>query len=349
MRRVLFIVTLGAVASRLYVLGQEKGFELVARATVLITATALGAWLLHLVLHEVAHWVAAVSQDFVIRGVMLGPLAFDFVTKKPRTVVSLRASLSGGVNSLPRGADGLRTRLRVVAGAGPAMTLLVTLLSWRAWATSGESIASMLGVFVAMGALTFVTAMLPGALLPTRPESGTDLEQLIQPRAVLAHWVNAAAVQRLFEGARVSQVLDREAWRWVLPPLDGAVEPIELGWCISCLDGGAVNEARVRLRTMAERLDESSPEWLRTDAFNQLGCLSAFDGDVALAKTCLERVRETQSIEWYCELLVACVARAEGGDAAAPLARWYAGVEVHPTKIIALAGNEWILARLGTT
>lgn len=345
-RRVLLIVTMGAVASRLFVLGQERGFALVGRATVLITAAALGAWLTHLVLHELAHWAAAVSQDFVIRAVHLGPLSLDFVSRRPRTLVSLRPSLSGGVNSLPRGAEGLRTRLRVVAGAGPAVTALVTLVAWRAWSTRGESLASVLGVFVVMGALTFVTAMLPGALLPTRPESGTDLEQLLQPRAVLAHWVNAAAVQRLFDGARVSQVLNRDAWRALLPPMEGPVEPFELGWCISCLDAGAAGEARARLRSMAERLDDAAPEWLRTDTFNQLGCLSALEGELALAQTCLERVRETQSMPWYCELLVACLARARGEDAAAALARWHAGVDAHPTRQIALAGNEWILARL---
>ncbi|MFT3714261.1 MAG: hypothetical protein QM817_41895 [Archangium sp.] len=343
-RRLVMILTLGALASRLYVLGQEKGFELVGRATLLITAVALGSWLMHLVLHELAHLAAALTQDFAVRAVYLGPLGFERV---PRPRVVLRASLSGGVNSLPRGAIDLQTRLRVVAAAGPLMTLLVSSLAWRAWSASGESIASPLGVFLSMGVLTFVTAMLPGVLLPTRPVSGTDLEQLIQPRAVLANWVNAAAVQQLLEGKRVSQVLDRRVWEHLLPPSSLPVEPLELGWCIASLDAGEVTPAKKRLREMVERFDDDSPEWLRTDTFNQLGCISALDGDVVLAQTCLERVRETQSVEWYCELLVACIAQARGEDAAPALARWHAGVDVHPTKSVALAGNEWILGRLG--
>ncbi len=340
-RRVLAIVTAGAVVSRLFVLGQQRGFALVAEATLTITFVALGCWLGHLVLHELAHLAAALSQDFAVRGLKLGPLAFDFAG--PRRF-SVRASLSGGVNSIPRGVEALRVRLRIVAGAGPLMTALATFTAWWFWRTRGETVASPLGVFMMMGALTLVTALLPGALLPNRPDSGTDLEQMLQPRAVLAHWVNAAAVQGLLVGRRLSDVLDRREWTALLPPDDGPVEAFELGWCIAALDAGGREAARVRLRAMVERFDNESPDWLKTDTFNQLGCLAALDGELVLAKTCLERVRETQSNEWYAELLIACIARAEGNDVGAPLGRWHAGVEKHPAKAVALAGNEWVLA-----
>ncbi len=59
-RRLIFIVTAGAVLARLYLLGRDRGFELVARATVSVTLVSLGAWLVHMVLHELAHWAAAV-------------------------------------------------------------------------------------------------------------------------------------------------------------------------------------------------------------------------------------------------------------------------------------------------
>lgn len=342
-RRVLAIVTAGAVLSRLFVLGQERGFALVAEATLTITLVALGCWLAHVGLHELGHLTAALSQDFEVRGLNLGPLTVSFV---PPRRVSLRPSLSGGVNSIPRGVEALSGRLRIVAAAGPVVTALATFTAWWLWRTRGETVASPLGVFMMMGALTLVTALLPGALLPNRPDSGTDLEQVLQPRAVLAHWVNAAAVQGLLAGRRLSNVLDRREWSVLLPPDDGAVEPFELGWCITALDAGDREPARARLRAMVERFDDESPDWLKTDTFNQLGCLAALEGDLVLAQTCLERVKETQSNEWYCELLVACLERAGGRDLAAPLAKWHAGVDTHPAKPVALAGNEWILAAL---
>ena len=76
-RRVLFIVTTGAVLARLYVLGEQKGFVLVGRATVAVTLASLAAWLVHMTMHELAHWAAAVSQNFEIRGVKL-LLRLDF-------------------------------------------------------------------------------------------------------------------------------------------------------------------------------------------------------------------------------------------------------------------------------
>ncbi|MDP1822413.1 MAG: hypothetical protein Q8L48_04200 [Archangium sp.] len=347
LRRVLFIVTAAAVLSRLFVLGQERGFPLVARATLTVTLASLAAWLVHLVLHELAHWAAAAWQDFEVRSVRFGPVLFDFTG--PRVVVRRGGDLGGGVASLPRGVERLSARLRVVAMAGPLMTLCVTLGALARWRVSGSgSLASPLGIFLVMGGFTLVTALLPGALLPRRPESGTDLEQMIQPRAILGHWVNAAAVQGLSKGKQVSEVLDWRAVQPLLPAGDAPVEAIELGWCIACLDAGQVDLARPRLRSMAERLDDESAEWLRTDVFNQLGCLSALEGDPVHAQACLTEVREWQSTEWYCELLVACIARAQGDSvgAEAALARWRAGVDSHPGRVFAIGGNQWVLSRL---
>lgn len=346
-RRVLFIVTAGAVVSRLYVLGRDRGFELVGRATVTVTLAALAAWLVHMVLHELAHWAAAVWQDFEVRSVRFGPLTFDFTG--PRVALRGGGDLGGAVASLPRGAERLGARLRVVAIAGPLMTSSVTLGAWAQWRVSGgASLASPLGIFVVMGVFTLVTSLLPGALLPRRPSSGTDLEQVLQPRAIFGHWLNAAALQGITQGKKVSEVLDWRAVQGVLPPVDGEVEAIELGWCIACLDAGQVELARVRLRSMAERLDDESPEWLKTDVFNQLGCLSALEGDAVHAQACLTEVRANQAMGWYCELLVACIARAQGDAAAAETAlrSWLDSVEKHPGRVFALGGNQWILERL---
>ncbi len=345
-RRMLLVVTVGAVLSRLYVLGRDRGFELVARATLSVTLASLAAWLVHMVLHELAHWVAAAWQDFEVRKVRFGPVTFDFTGPKP--VLRWGGDLGGSVNSLPRGATRLGPRLRVVAMAGPLMTLVVTLVAFGWWRARGaESLASPLGIFLVMGAFTLVTALMPGALLPRRPESGTDLEQMIQPRAVLAHWFNAAALQGITQGKRVNEVLDWRAVQRLLPE-SGEVEPIELGWCLACLDAGQVEVARPRLRSMTERLDEESPEWLRTDVFNQVGCLSALEGDAVFAQACLTEVKANQSTEWYCELLVACIARAQGDSAGvqSALLRWREGVEGHVSRVFALGGNQWVLERL---
>lgn len=340
----LYVVTIGAVLSRLYVLGRDRGWELVLRSTVLVTAVAIGSWLVHVVLHELAHFAASRWQNFELRGLRFGPLVLDFTG--PRVKVSWALELGGGVNSLPRGVDRIPQRLRIVALAGPLMTALVMLFSFFMWRAQNTSLASPLGIFLVMGVFTLVTALLPGALLPSPPLSGTDLEQILQPRWVVAHWTNAAALQAISKGARISDVLDWRAVQHLLPD-GGDVEGFELGWSIACLDAGEVQRGQSRLRAMVTRLDEDDPDWLRTDTFNQLGCLSAFDGDVVHATACLEQVKQTQSIAWYCELLVACIERARGGDWKAPLARWQLGVDAHPGKAFAMAGNEWVLRRLG--
>ncbi len=345
LRRVLFIVTAGAVLSRLFVLGQERGFALVARATVVVTLASLAAWLVHLVLHELAHWAAAVSQDFEVRGVRFGPLALDFTG--PRVRVYRGLDLGGGVSSLPRGAQRLGPRLRRAAMAGPLMTFVATgagALAWRAGADA--SLATPLGIFVVMGAFTLVTSLLPGVMLPTRPASGTDLDQLLQPRAVLGYWLNAAALQGLSKGQRLSQSLDLRTAQALLPEPEGEVEALELGWCFACLDAGRPELARPRLRSMVERLDDASPDWLHTDVYNQLGCLSALDGDAVHAEACLAEVKLTQSTPWYCELLTACIARARGEDWRPALTKWKTAAEAHPARAFMIGGNEWVLERL---
>lgn len=346
-RRLLFIVTAGAVLARLFVLGQERGFGLVTRATVTVTLASLAAWLVHMVLHELAHWAAAIWQDFEVRGVRFGLLWFDFTG--PKVAIKRGGDLGGGVNAIPRGTRQLRSRLRVVALAGPLMTLSVTLGAWARWRVSGEeSLASPLGIFLVMGGFTLLTALLPSALLPTRPPSGTDLEQLLLPRAIFGHWVNAAALQGIGRGQKVSEALDWRGAQPLLPQGEGEVEALEVGWSIACLESGQVELARARLRSMAERLEDDSPEWQRTDVFNQLGCLCALEGDAVYAQACLAEVRLTQSAQWYCELLVACIARAQQDPGAerAALARWHEGADLSPVRAFALGGNRWILEQL---
>jgi hypothetical protein len=118
---------------------------------------------------------------------------------------------------------------------------------------------------------------------------------------------------------------------------------------MAAIESGEAKRAWPRLRSMEARLHEDSPEWQRTDTFNQLGCLSALEGDVVHAKACLAEVKLTQSQDWYCELLVACIAEAEGDGPArsAALDRWFAGADASPVRVYAVAGNRWVLERLG--
>lgn len=343
-RRVIFIAVLAFAASRLVGLAQARGFELVAIATVQVTLVSLSAWVLHMVAHELAHWAAAKSQGFVVRGVRFGPVALDFSGQ--RTRVRLGGDLGGGVSSLPRGTERLWVRLRRVALAGPAMTLLLTACTFVWWRVGSDgSLATIPGVFLVMGVFTLVTALMPGVVLPRRPPSGTDLEQALQPRSVKAHWLNAAALQAVLDGKPLREALDvREAM--ALMPSEGEVEGLELGWCFAMLDAGETERARVRLRSMVERFDEDTPEWLKTDAFNQLGVLSAFEGDVVHAQACLAEVHETQSMEWYEFLLRACIARARSENWEVPLQRWLNGANASPGRLFAFAGNQWVLDSL---
>lgn len=343
LRRVLLVSTLGLVLWRLVLLASERGWELVLRSTVLVTGLAVASWLAHVVLHELAHLAVSRTQRFELRGLRFGPLALDFTGTNVK--VRLGWDLGGGVNSLPIGLDDLGPRLRRVALAGPTMTAAVTLATFLAWRAQDVSIASPLGIFLVTGAFALATSLTPSVLLPSAPASGTDLEQILQPRRVLAHWTNAAALQAISKGARLSEVVDWRATQHLLPD-GGEVEGFELGWSITCLDAGEARRGRARLDDMVSRLDDDSPEWLRADTFNQLGASSAFDGDVVYAQACLEQVKQTQSLDWYCELLVACIEQARGGGWRAPLERWRRGVDAHPGKVFALAGNEWILKRL---
>ncbi|MFZ5445038.1 MAG: site-2 protease family protein [Myxococcota bacterium] len=344
MRRALYIVTAGALLSRLYVLGEERGFRLVAQATVIVTLASVASWLAHMTLHELGHWLAARSQGFVVRSVRFGPVGLDFSGARP--ALKLGGDLGGGVNSLPRGAERLATRLRLVALAGPLVTLALCVVTWLWWKTHGAgSLATPSGIFLVMGGFTLVTALLPGVLLPRRPDAGTDLEMLIQPRAVLAHWHNAAAVQALLDGRRVSDVLDWRTTRALLPD-DGPAEPFELGWAIAALDAGARAQAMARLRSLVERLDDTSPEWLKLDAWAQLGALSALEGDALHAQACLAQLGPLVPYEWYPWLLEACIARAKHEPWTPLFARWKAAAEQHRYRAVALGANRWILDEL---
>jgi hypothetical protein len=348
-RRLLLILTAGAAASRVYVLGRDEGWSVVGPAVVRVTLTALLAWLVHMALHELAHLLAARAERFVIRGVRFAFVSVDLTGPRPR--LRLGRDLGGGVSSLPRGSDELGARLRRVALAGPAVSFVAAAALGLAWhLTSQPHLATPLGIFFVMGVFVFATALLPGALLPRRPASGSDLDQLLQPRWVLGHWLNAAGLEAALRGEPIGSAVDwRELGR--LLPDDGPVQVFELGFCLAALEAGAVAPARERLEHLARRLDDEVPAWFLTDLFTQRGLVAALhEGDTGLAERCLARVEAAQSLPWYAELLRAALARARGDVAAAERHRqaWEAAADTHPQRATLRVGNGWALAALHT-
>jgi hypothetical protein len=345
LRRLLTWTVVGAALARVSVLGVERGPQLVARQTLRVTGLALAAWGLHLVVHELAHWVAARREHFEVLAVRLGPLKLE-LAEGPRLQWA-GLDLGGGVSSLPRGLTGLPGRLRRVAAAGPLATATLALLSLGLYLRLGQpGLGSAAGIGVVMGGFVLVTALLPGVLLPQARESGTDLDQLLQPRRILAHWSHAAVLQGLLHGQPVSAVAS-PAQLAPLLPLDG-VEPLVLAWVIASCEAGDFEGARGRLDAGLEAL-EVGPQWLRTDWFNQRGAVAALvEADPARARACLARVREFAALPFYGLLLEGCIACVDGRlpEARAALEQWEAAVDAHPRGQFARAGNQWIVSRL---
>lgn len=348
-RRVVYILTAGTVLARLFVLGRERGWDVVGPVALRVTLTALAAWAVHVVVHELAHLVAARRMDFEVRAVRFGPVLIDLMGERARVALQWR-DLGGGVTSLPRGLARLAPRMRVVAAAGPTATLLLSAatLGWYA-ALGAPGLSSVPGIAMTMGGFVLVTALLPGALLPNAPPAGSDVDQLVFARRVRAHWTHAAVLQGVVHGKLVGDQVPWAVSKPLLPREDEDVEPIVLLHALACLEAGEVERARHVLEQWLPRLDDAY-DWLRVDLNSTAGCLFALvDGDVARAEACLGLVRAEEAFDWYGHLLAACICRAKGDEAGFRewLGKWKAAIAEHPNRAFALAGNAWVLRRLG--
>ncbi len=337
---------MGGALARLSVLGEARSWALVGPIALRITALTVIAWLLHLVVHEVGHLLAAKRNHFQVDAVALGPLEWN---ARDRQWSWAGPRLSGHVSTLPIGLLHLRARLRRVAAAGPLATLAAVLLLGAALALSpNPTMTSPLGIATVTGALVLISALVPGRFREATAIAGSDLDQLLGGRRVLAHWTYLAVVQGVLEGRRLRDLVQPSDLDPLLPPPQVAPEPISLLAAVRHLEEGSLETAR-RLLASALPLAAEGPLWVRTDLFHQTGAVAALiDGDLPRAVDCLTQVRAQQSLPWYGDLLEACIAWASDDPAMTTLRldRWLREAHAAPRGRLAFGGNEWILDRL---
>lgn len=345
-RRVLFWALLGGALARLWVLGESRSWAVVGPVALKVTGLVLAAWFFHVLIHEAGHLLASRALGFQVDELTIGPLEWS---ARERAFHFAGLHLGGKIGILPIGAVDLRRRLRLVAAAGPAMTLLAVLGLGAAWLVRAEPLASPLGVALVTGGLVLLSAATPGRFRAATAVAGNDVDQILATRPVLAHWSYLAVVQAVLAGKRPLDVTATLDFPSLLPPPGAPAEPITLVHAVHHLERGEFDAAKARLDDAAGRLEGAVP-WVHTDVFHQRGALAALvDGDLDAATRCLEVVRQRQSLPWYGDLLEACIAKAGGDEEMARLrlGRWLAEARAAaPAGRLALGGNEWILERL---
>jgi hypothetical protein len=339
LRRVIFAATVGTVLARLYVLGTERGWILVGPVALRVALTALAAWAVHVVAHELGHFAAARALRFEVRALRFGPVVLDLAARR---VSLVGRDLGGSVSLLPRGLDDVRGRLRRVALAGPAVTLVLTVLSALRW-TRADGLGSTTGIALVMGGYVLVLSMLPGIMLPRRPPAGTDLEQALGSRRVVAHWTHLAVLQGLAQGRALADLAPLPLIERLLPERTAPLEPLVLVAVLRFIEVGRVADARAWL-THADL--SGAPSWLVGDFALIATCFFALvDGDLVLARTWLLQAQEHQAQPWFSLLAEAAIAQVEG-VATDARQRWQAALDGYPFRAVALSANQWVLDRL---
>jgi hypothetical protein len=339
LRRVIFAATVGTVLARLYVLGVERGWALVGPVAVRVALTALAAWSVHVIAHELGHFAAARGQGFEVRSLRFGPVVIDLVARR---VSLIGRDLGGSVSLLPRGVNEVRGRLRRVALAGPAVTLALTALAALAWRREA-GLGSTSGIALVMGGYVLVTALLPGVMLPRRPPAGTDLEQVLGARWVVAHWTHLAVLQGLAQGRALADVAPLPVIERLLPERRAPLEPLVLVAVLRFIEVGRVADARAWV-THADL--SSAPGWMVGDFALTAACFFALiDGDLVLARTWALQAQEHQAQPWFSLLVEAALAAVEQRPSDAR-ARWLTELKAYPFQAVALGANQWVLDRL---
>ncbi|MCA2981091.1 MAG: hypothetical protein INH41_18460 [Myxococcaceae bacterium] len=346
LRRVVFWALTGGALARLYVLGEERTWRVVAPIAATVTALTVTAWLLHLAWHELGHLVVARRMRFEVDRLSLGPLEWSADERRWRWG---RPTLRGALATLPIGADDLRRRLKLVALGGPLASLLATAALALAWQHTGAPLTSALGVGWVTGVLVLVSAATPGRFREATAIAGNDVDQVLGGRAIVAYWTALAVVQGVRAGRRAAAVLEDIALEPLLPPSEAPPEPVTVLAAVAHLERGDPAAAKALLLAARPHAHEATLAWVSTDVLHQLGALLALhEGDPDGAATCLVEVRRTQTLPWYGDLLEACVAKASGDDelAARRLDGWLEHARATPRGRLACGGNEWILDAL---
>jgi len=344
-RRVIYWALLGGALARLYVLGELKSWRVVAPVALQITGLTLLAWFAHLVLHETGHLLASRWVRFQIDTVTFGPFEWS---ARDRRWSWAGLSLGGKIATLPIGALHVRERLRLVAFAGPAVTLLVTAGSSLMWNRAQLPLTHPLGIVWVAGLLVLVSATTPGRFREATAIAGNDIDQILGGRRILAHWTYLALVQCVLSGGRPKELTPTIDFPALLPPPGTPPEPITLICAIHHLERGEFSEAKAVLEAAKPRAAEAQ-RWIHTDVFHQSGAIAALvDGRLEDAVLCLQVVREQQTLPWYGDLLEACIAKASGDEAMMNkrLDGWLEQARAATRGRLAFGGNEWILDRL---
>lgn len=344
MRRLLLLLTTGAVFARLVTLGAERGWALVGPIALRVSFTALAAYALHVVLHELGHLALALAMNFEVRAVRLGPLHLDLAARR---LSWSGADLGGSITAYPRGLTGIRSRLRLVALGGPLMTALSTVLCW---VSAGEArSSSAAGIWGVIGAVVLVTSLLPGGWLPRRPLAGTDLEQILGLRRVVAWWAANAVVQGLMHGQRCSSTATVEQLEALLPH-PRLLEPLTLIELIVLAEHQAFTQVRSRLSDVWAALPQANPhvpDWLRGDVAGFAACFYALvDRDPLRASEARAIAQVHQALPWFAWLSDAAIAHAKNEPSDA-LTRWWLEAEKSPVRPVAVTANSWVLHHLG--
>lgn len=344
-RRVLFWALTGGALARLYVLGDARGWAIVGPVALRITGLTLLAWYGHLLIHEAGHLVASRLMKFQVDGVTLGPVEWNARTREWSWA---GLSLGGKIATLPIGAKDLKRRLRVVAAAGPVMTLSALAVLSVVWVARADPITSNLGIAIVTGGLVLLSAATPGRFRAATAVAGNDIDQVLGGRQVIAHWTYLAVVQGVLSGGRPKDVTEGIDFGPLLPPSDEPPAAITLICAIHHLERQDFTGAKAVLDDAALRAAEAL-QWVHTDVFHQRGAIAALvDHDLDRAIACLDVVKRRQSLPWYADLLEACIAKASGDEPMAQqrTTRWVNEARAATGGRLAFGGNEWILDRL---
>lgn len=344
-RRGLFWALTGGALARLYVLGEARGWSIVGPVALRITGLTLGAWFLHLLLHEAGHLVASRTMGFQVDSVTIGPIEWN---ARDRSWAWAGLGIGGKIGTLPIGAKDLRRRLRVVAAAGPAMTVFALLGFGALLLFTSATLTSPIGVATVTGGLVLLSAMTPGRFRASTAVAGNDIDQIAGGRAVLAHWTYLAIVQGVLAGKRPREVTEGVDFAPLLPPADEPPEAITLICAVHHLERSDFTSAKAVLTAATGRAPDA-PTWVHTDVFHQLGAIAALvEHEPERAVECLAAVRKMQSLPWYGDLLEACIAKAAGDEVMADrrLEHWLEEARAAMRGRLAFGGNEWILDRL---